>query len=634
MTVVDLGRAEQPSEGVHPCVADALGGTQHCHAVQFYHDDAFLRGVVGDFIRTGLADEQAVIVIATEAHRGAFATYLEEQGIDVAAARRDKLLVEMDARETLASFMVDSSPDENRFRRTIGALINRTRGVSKARVRAYGEMVDLLWEDGNAAAAIRLEELWNDLATTHDFALLCAYALGRFSESTHAGAFRTICEQHTQVIPTEQYARVTDEARLLEISLLQQRALALETEIKRRAALELQLFVSMNEVRRREAELHDILTNAAEGIHFVDANGIIIWINRAELEMLGYQSEDVLGRHVSELHADRHTIDEFLARLGRGETLRDQPARLRCKDGSIRHVLVSSSVHWREGEFVHTRCFTRDITPLQRASAEREHLLASERAAREEAEEAKRVAEQANRAKSDFLAVMSHELRTPLNAIGGYAELMELGIHGAVTDGQRELLDRMQRSQRHLLGLINQVLNYARIDTGNVRYEISDVPLDEVLRPADALVLPQLRAKGLRYMYCGCDAVICVRADHDKLQQIVLNLLANAVKFTDRGGEIRVECELRDETVLVHVKDTGIGIPSDKLSAIFDPFVQVDPNYTRTRDGVGLGLAISRDLARGMHGDLSVESVPGKGSTFTLTLVRGSGNGELVSRGL
>jgi len=592
--------------------------------VQFYHDDAFLRGVVGDFLRAGLAEEQAVIVIATEAHREAFASYLEEHGVDVAAARRSKLLVEFDARETLTSFMVDSSPDESRFRRIIGTLINRARGTSRGRVRAYGEMVDLLWADRNAAAALRLEELWNALATSHDFALLCAYALGRFSEASHADAFRAVCDQHTQVIPAEQYALASEETRLLEISLLQQRALALETEIERRVALEAQLLASVNEVRRREEELQDILTNAAEGIHFVNADGIITWINRAELDLLGYRAEELLGRHISELHADRHTIDDFLARLGRGEALRDQPARLRCKDGSIRHVLVSSSVHRRDGEFVHTRCFTRDITPLQRASAEREHLLASERAAREEAEEAKRIAEQANRAKSDFLAVMSHELRTPLNAIGGYAELMELGIHGAVTDGQRELLDRMQRSQRHLLGLINQVLNYARVDTGNVRYEITDVPLDEILRPVDALVLPQLRAKGLRYVYSGCDAAVSVRADRDKLQQIVLNLLANAVKFTDRGGEIRLECELSDETVLVHVTDTGIGIPRDKLSAIFDPFVQVDPNYTRTRDGVGLGLAISRDLARGMDGDISVESNPCQGSKFTLTLARAS----------
>ena len=623
MTVADLRHSTPPRPRIHPTVSQAVGGATHCHAVQFYHDEAFLAGVVGDFVMGALAAEQPAIVIATEPHREAFAAHLQGQGIDVAAARRNGLLTEVDARATLASFMVGSLPDEERFQRAVGSLIHRARRAgSHASIRAYGEMVDLLWADGNASAALRLEELWNQLATTHEFSLLCAYAMGRFSEAAHTDAFRSICGSHTHVVPTERYAMESEEGRLLEITMLQQRAFALQTEIERREALEAQLLTSMNELRRREQELGDILTNAAEGIHFVDAQGIVIWANRAELDMLGYKVEEFVGRHIAEFHADRHTIDDFLQRLARGETLRDRPARLKAKDGSIRHVLVSSSVHSRNGEPVHTRCFTRDITALQRASAEREHLLALERAARAEAEQAKRVAEQANRAKSDFLAVMSHELRTPLNAIGGYAELMEFGIHGVVSEGQRDLLERIQRSQRHLLGLINQVLNYARVDTGNVRYELADVPLDEVLRSADALVLPQLRAKGLRYAYAGCASDVAVRADREKFHQILLNLLANAVKFTDRGGEVRLECEVQPETVRVHVRDTGIGIPSDKLSAIFDPFVQVDPNYTRTKDGVGLGLAISRDLARGMHGELSAQSKLGEGSTFTLTLQR------------
>ena len=623
MTVADTRHSPSPRPRIHPTVAHALGGAKHCHAVQFYHDEAFLAGVVGDFLLTGLTVDQPAIVIATENHRQAFAAHLEAHGIDVAAARRRGLLIDVDARETLNAFMVGSLPDEERFKKAAGSLIQRARrGGSKASVRAYGEMVDLLWADGNARAALRLEELWNQLATTHDFALLCAYAMGRFSEAAHADGFRAICAQHTQVVPTEQYTQESEEARLLEITILQQRALALETEIERREALEFQLINSLTELRRREEELQDILTNAAEGIHFVGADGRISWANRAELEMLGYTPAEFIGHHIGEFHADRHTVDDFLDRLAKGETLRDRPARLRCKDGTVRHVLVSSNVHWRDGKFVHTRCFTRDITPLQRASAEREHLLARERAARAEAEQAKRAAEQANRAKSDFLAVMSHELRTPLNAIGGYAELMELGIHGNVSDGQRDVLDRIQRSQRHLLGLINQVLNYARIDTGNVRYDVTDVRLDEILRSADALVLPQLRAKGLRYRYEGCAGDVAVRADGDKFQQIILNLLANAVKFTDRGGEIRIECEVQPETVLVHVHDTGIGIPHEKLGAIFDPFVQVDPNYTRTKDGVGLGLAISRDLARGMNGELTARSTPGAGSTFTLSLER------------
>ncbi|HEV8236360.1 MAG TPA: ATP-binding protein, partial [Gemmatimonadaceae bacterium] len=163
-------------------------------------------------------------------------------------------------------------------------------------------------------------------------------------------------------------------------------------------------------------------------------------------------------------------------------------------------------------------------------------------------------------------------------------------------------------------------LNYARLETGTVRFELENVSLDAQLRAADTLVFPQIQAKGLRYTYTACDPHILVRVDAEKLQQIVLNLLTNAVKFTDRGGAITVTSEVVGSFVQLRVRDTGVGIPNDKLTSIFDPFVQVDSHYTRTRDGVGLGLAISRDLARGMGGDLSVESTLGVGSTFVVLL--------------
>jgi signal transduction histidine kinase len=216
---------------------------------------------------------------------------------------------------------------------------------------------------------------------------------------------------------------------------------------------------------------------------------------------------------------------------------------------------------------------------------------------------------------------MSHELRTPLNAIGGYAELIELGIHGPITPAQRVALERIQRSQRLLLGLVNQVLNYARVETGNVRYDLECVRLDQALSTAEGSVAPQMRAKSIRYECSGCDASLEVQADAEKLQQILLNLLTNAVKFTEAGGSIELSIERRHHSVAVHVTDTGIGIPAEKFEAIFDPFVQVDAKYTRTRDGVGLGLAISRDLARGMGGDLALtRSEEGVGSAFTLTI--------------
>ena len=245
--------------------------------------------------------------------------------------------------------------------------------------------------------------------------------------------------------------------------------------------------------------------------------------------------------------------------------------------------------------------------------AERETLLASERAAREEAE-------QANHAKSQFLAVMSHELRTPLNAIAGYTELIDIGVHGSVTKEQREALRRIQKSERHLLGLINGILNYARVETGNVHYEITSVATTELMTMAEALVAPQIQSRGLRLAISGADRSLCVSADREKAQQIIINLLSNAIKFTPKGGKITLAFRAKKSVVEITVTDTGSGIPADKLDRIFEPFVQVDSRLTRTHEGVGLGLAISRDLARGMGGDLTVKSEVGKCSTFMLTL--------------
>ena len=229
-------------------------------------------------------------------------------------------------------------------------------------------------------------------------------------------------------------------------------------------------------------------------------------------------------------------------------------------------------------------------------------------------------AEEANRVKSEFLATMSHELRTPLNAIGGYAELIEMGVRGPITPQQREDLLRIQASQRHLLGLINEVLNYAKLETGSVHYELDDVAVRGILAAAEALVAPQAQARGLVLEVFTCGEELVVRADADKLLQILANLLSNAVKFTPPGGRVTLWCGLEDGAVLFRVSDSGIGIPADKLGAIFEPFVQVRSDLTRTAEGTGLGLAISRDLARGMGGELVAASEVGKGSTFCLSL--------------
>ena len=283
-------------------------------------------------------------------------------------------------------------------------------------------------------------------------------------------------------------------------------------------------------------------------------------------------------------------------------------------------TFVTAESGWRFGDLDVT--LAEDLANRAAMAVDNARLHAEALHAQQDAAAARGVAEAASRAKSEFLAVMSHELRTPLNAITAYAELIEMGLRGPVTPEQRADLARIQRSQRHLMGLINGVLNYSRVEAGAVHYAVQDVALDEALATCEALVAPQVSARRLSIAFDGCDAALQVRADPEKLQQIVLNLLTNAVKFTEPGGRITLGCSPGVHGVVITVSDTGHGIAAEQLERIFEPFVQVDARLTRTQEGVGLGLAISRDLARGMGGELTVESTPGTGSTFTLLLPR------------
>jgi signal transduction histidine kinase len=248
-------------------------------------------------------------------------------------------------------------------------------------------------------------------------------------------------------------------------------------------------------------------------------------------------------------------------------------------------------------------------------------LVEAERAARAEAESA-------SRTKSQFLANMSHELRTPLNAIAGHVQLIDMGIYGPVSDAQHDALVRVERAQRHLLGLINDVLNYARIEAGRVEYDLAPVLVKDVLTDVLPMVESQVAAKSqtldLKLPEEDASEPVHVWADRDKLAQVLLNLLSNAVKFTAVGGRITVALGDDDGPghATLRISDTGVGIPPDKLDAVFEPFVQVRSEYTRQVEGTGLGLAISRDLARGMGGDLRVTSELGVGSTFEIVLRR------------
>ncbi len=260
-------------------------------------------------------------------------------------------------------------------------------------------------------------------------------------------------------------------------------------------------------------------------------------------------------------------------------------------------------------------------------------LLTDELAQRTDAAEA------ANRAKTSFLAAMSHDVRTPLNAILGYVDILEMEIRGPVTPAQRQDLGRISASGKRLLALINDILSFARLEAGKIEIRVQPVALDAAVHQLESSFLPQVSARGLTYHYEGCDPSLQVTADPERMGQIVLNLITNAVKFTDPGGEIRVSCAVDGDYAATRVEDTGRGIPADRLSSIFEPFVQVDRERTdQASQGVGLGLAISRELARAMGGELTAESTPGRGSCFTLLLPRvlppgetGAGAGERPS---
>jgi two-component system CheB/CheR fusion protein len=269
------------------------------------------------------------------------------------------------------------------------------------------------------------------------------------------------------------------------------------------------------------------------------------------------------------------------------------------------------------------------------ATQMREELLQAADDARLEALKGRELAESANRAKSTFLASISHDLRTPLNAIAGYTELVAMGIRGPVTAEQLQDMARIKRSARHLLALINDILNFAKVEAGQLDFRMVDVDVVPITREMGELMATQLSERSLDFELSGCDAdansTAVARADPERLRQILLNLLTNAVKYTTPAGRVGMDCATSgrdgggEDSVRITVWDTGPGIAVEQQEHIFEPFVQIDRGLTSPPpDGVGLGLAISRDLARGMGGDLTVESAPGHGSRFTLTLLRGT----------
>jgi PAS domain S-box-containing protein len=762
------------------------------HGVQFYQSDDFICAKVAEFVGAGISATQPVVVIATAPHLVILRETLENRSLDVQRAIDTGALELHDAEITLAKIMLRDEVDADLFNLHIGGLVRRLRKRHAERpARAFGEMVDVLWQRGSTRSAVRLEGLWNELAKAEEFSLLCAYSIANVRSTEDAKMFEDVCDMHTHAWPSETFSRLGDDAsRLRQIVVLEQRAQALEAEVRRREQLERDLKTKQAELEERETELRDFIENASECIHWVGPDGTILFANAAELQLLGYTREEYVGRNIRDFHVDQAVISDILSRVGKGETLRDYETRLRCKDGSIKEVLLHSNVYWRDGKFVHTRCFTRDVTERNRAlEALREHSRINENlvrlglainaeldlsalvqkvadaatalcgaeygaffhcvvseggvrsivsgwsgAAREafaalampqntllegtfsgrdvlrlddmttdpcyhdqysrdlpwksylavpvcsrrgevlgglffghskpavfrESDERLMVAvaaqaavaldnarlfqatraaenqakrerealeviaqelETANRTKDEFLATLSHELRTPLNAILGWVHMLR--SDSLSPDKARVGIDVIERNANAQTRLIEDLLDVSRIMSGKLHLELKPVNVQSVIENAIEAVRVAAETKDIRIQHAlqSLDAPTTISGDPDRLQQVVWNLLANAVKFTPKGGTVRIATQTTESTVDILVADNGQGIDPAFLPRVFERFRQADSTTSRRHGGLGLGLAIVRHLVELHGGTVKVESAGiGHGATFTVRL--------------
>jgi PAS domain S-box-containing protein len=392
-----------------------------------------------------------------------------------------------------------------------------------------------------------------------------------------------------------------------------------EVLVERTKALEEQIEASRSltrELEESQSRLRLALEVARLGDWDLDLRTGVARRSPRHDQIFGYEaplaewSFEIFMQHVHP--DDRADVQEKFERAARTGGDWEIECRILRPDGTVRWIWAHGGIHRdADGDPVRMLGLVDDVTDRKQAE---EELIS-----------AKEIAEEANRAKADFLASMSHELRTPLNAIGGYVDLLDLGIHGPLTEAQREALMRVAANQRHLLTLINDVLAFAKVEAGQVEVDLQPLAAYELLCSVEPLVAPLAQARGIALTLREDAPALRLIGDEERVRQILLNLVGNAIKFTPEGGWILLSCRREGEWVAVDVRDNGPGIPVETQRRIFDPFVQVDRRLSSPQEGVGLGLAISRDLARAMGGDLDVESTPGEGSTFTLRLPAAEG---------
>jgi PAS domain S-box-containing protein len=444
-------------------------------------------------------------------------------------------------------------------------------------------------------------------------------------KSSYGGERQSNRERHDQLLAAfQELTRAEEELRVQQEMLLETHNL-----------LEIQ--------RNRYRTLFD---HAPDPYLVTDGSGTIEEANAAASDLLGLPGKMLVGRLLSTF-VDARSRTEFrthLNSLAEGAAIDKWTIDARVHDGRAVPVEATvsaletrsdgkSSLCWLLRDMTARRDTEESMNALNRSlnarvaqrTRELELALQGEQAARKDAEAA-------NRIKSELFARLSHEFRTPLHAVSGYLEILQQNIHGNLNDEQQRDVQRIHQAQEHLLTLVNMILDFAKLEGGPIELSMAEIPIEETLHGVEALVAPQFAKKGVRYNHRKGDPSLSVFADREKVQQIIVNLLANACKFTAPGGTVDLEWRVEDQTLLVRVRDTGAGVPHEKIEQIFEPFVQLRAPGSVPTGGTGLGLAISRDLARAMGGDVTAISTVGVGSVFTLTLpIRKRASGAKLS---
>jgi PAS domain S-box-containing protein len=583
----------------------------HEHIVQFYESEEYLSQVVGRFLAEGCEVGEPNLVVASKPHWRSFVRELERLGFDTERALDSARLTFVDASECLSKFIVNTVPQWNLFYANVDELFEGIQSrTGAARIRAYGEMVDLLCRQGNQHGAIQLEEFWNKLAKTRSFSLFCAYRMGNFHRESHASEFDRICSAHSRVFPTEQFSRPPNaEDQALYVAHLEQRARALESEIREHKELERALCEAL--AARRAAEealeasqqdLADFLENAVEGVHALGPDGVILWANRAEMELLGFAKQEFIGHHIAEFHADADVIEDILRRLSRNETLTDIETRLRCKDGSVKHVLIHANACFKRGQFVHSRWFTRDTTERKRF----EHEL------RQKNEELARI----DRIRGMLAGALGHDLRIPLSVISTTAGLL---ARRAQSENVAKPASRILKSADRMTRMIDQLLDFTSIRQGKgLVLDKRRTDLNEICR----MVIDELDAGAADRAWFVASGDCVGQWDGDRLAQVFSNLLGNALRHGDLNLDVRIRLDgTQPETVSLEVRNTGV-IPPDLLSVLFEPFKIALSKRQDGYRGLGLGLFISRQIVSAHGGTIDATSSAMQGTRYIVRLPR------------